>query len=101
MDTIWLAYIHDRCGSLYQLNPKTYSMFEGKQDTKLVIGFYESPEKAKRALRIVLDRMGIDRKNYHPNVWMPPERYEYGWSSVPFNQFNTAALYSVLHFIRK
>lgn len=101
MDTIWVAYIRDRRGSLYELNPKTYAMFKGQVDTKHILGFYDSQDKAERALRIVMDQIGWRGKSYHPNVWIPPDRYEYGWSSVPFNQFNTAALYSIAKFVER
>ena len=101
MDTVWVAYIRDRQGSLYQLDSKKYSMFEGEIDSETIIGVFDSKEKAERALDIVLRRIGWCGVGYHPNVWVIPDRYEYGWREVPFNQFDSSALYSVCKFISR
>ena len=97
MDTVWMAYIRDQRHNLYRIDPKKYSDYEKTPDQEFTIGVYDSQDKAERALGIVMQRMGWRGKSYHPNVWVPPDQYEYGWKALPFNQFNSQDLYSISH----
>lgn len=99
MDTVWVAYIRDRRHSLWQiaLDKEKYAEYENVQDSEIIVGIFESQEMAEKAVEIVLRQMGWRGRSYHPNVWMAPDRYEYGWRAVPFNQFNVPDLFSVCH----
>ena len=98
MDSVWVAYIRDRPGALYAVDTKKFSMYKDAKERKMVIGIYDSQEKAELALSIVLQRKGWRGTSYHPNIWVYPDRYEYGWREIPFNQFNVEELYSMCDF---
>lgn len=98
MDSVWVAYIRDRPGDLYKVAPKKYPYYKDSKELKMVIGIYDSQEKAERALNIVLQRKGWRGSSYHPNCWIFPDRYEYGWREIPFNQFNVEELYGISDF---
>lgn len=95
MDTVWVAYIRDRRHDLFLLDKKKYSDLEKYDSNELIVGIYDSQDKAERALDIVMKRMGWRGRFYNPNVWTPPDHYEYGWKEIPFNRFNAHDLYSI------
>lgn len=78
MDTVWVAYVKDH---------------RQRVPMETTIGIFDSSDKAERAIQIVLQRLGWHGKRWCPNVYLPQERYEYGWREIPFNRFDTNALW--------
>ena len=101
MDTVWVAYIKDHKADLERLRRKPGDPpFTGEYVIpKMLIGIFDSQEKAERALNIVLQRRGWRGRAYRPNIWAPPDRYEYGWKEIPFNSFNVEELYNLREVI--
>lgn len=101
MDTVWVAYVKDHYEDVRRLKrkPEDPPITGAYSIPKMVIGIFDSREKAERALNIVLQRRGWRGSAYRPNTWTPPDRYEYGWKELPFNSFNVEDLFALREVI--